>query len=71
MDASEYPHTATMDVRGACALALSRVILAVDKRVDGEHVKFNHVFDEWHSDSDEFDPPAACILSTPQWDYAE
>jgi hypothetical protein len=71
MNASDYPHKATMDVRDACALALSRVILAIDKVIDGEHVKFNHVFDEWPADSEQFDPPAACVLAPPSWDYSE
>ena len=60
-----------MDVRDACALALSRVIQAIDKVIAGERVKFNHVFDEWPVFDDKYDPPAACVLAPPEYEYGD
>jgi hypothetical protein len=65
----EYSHTATMDVRDACALALKRLLLSIDRTIEGEHIQFAQVFDEWPTSDDKFDCPAACVLPPPEWRY--
>ena len=69
MRADQYSKSASMDVRDACALALSRVIKCIDRQIAGERVKFNHVFDEWADFEDKVDPPTACVLPPPEWTY--
>ena len=69
MRSCQYSKSASMDVRDACALALARVIQGIDTVVAGNRVKFNHVFDEWPTFEDKYDPPAACIVAPPEWKY--
>jgi hypothetical protein len=71
MRAEQYSKTAIMDVRDACAMALTRVIQGIDRNIAGEHIKFNHVFDEWPRIEDEYDPPAACVMPPPDWKYSD
>ena len=71
MYASQYSTSAIMDVRDACALALSRVIERIDTTIGGQRIKFNHVFDEWPTQDDKYDPPAACIVAPPEWEYSD
>jgi len=69
MQATDYSRSAIMDVRDACALAITRVIQNVSRLVDGQVVKFNHVFDQWPAPGEEYDPPAACVVGPPEWAY--
>ena len=71
MRAEQYSKSACMDVRDACAAALARVIAGIDRIIVGQHVKFNHVFDEWPRQEDKYDPPAACVMPPPEWEYAD
>jgi hypothetical protein len=71
MRAEQYSKSASMDVRDACALALTRVIQGIDRVIAGEHIKFNHVFDEWPRIEDKYDPPVACVMPPPEWDYSD
>ena len=71
MRADQFSKSACMDVRDACALALSRVIEAIDEVIAGQRVRFNHVFDEWPTQEDKYDPPAACVLAPPEWEYSD
>ena len=71
MLASQYSRIAICDVRDACALALSRVIEGIDEVIAGQRVKFNHVFDEWPTQEDKYDPPVACVLAPPEWEYSD
>jgi hypothetical protein len=69
MRAEQYSRSACMDVRDACAIALSRVIAEIDTVIAGQEVKFSSVFDEWPSFEDKYVSPAACILAPPEWSY--
>jgi len=71
MYASQFFPLAICDVRDACALALSRVIEAIDTTIGGQRIKFNHVFDEWPTQDDKYDPPAACVIAPPEWEYSD
>jgi len=66
---SEYSRTATMDSRDACAAALKRILVGIDREINGERIKFAQVFDEWPSYDDKYDCPAACVLPPPEWTY--
>jgi hypothetical protein len=69
MRAEQYSKSACMDVRDACAMALARVIQSIDVVIAGNRIKFNHVFDEWPTFEDKYDPPAACVAAPPEWTY--
>ena len=71
MHAGDYSQSACMDVRDACALALARVIEAIDRDIGGQRVHFTHVFDEWPTQEDKYDPPAACVMAPPEWTYSD
>ena len=71
MRAGDYSQSACMDVRDACALALARVIEAIDRNIGGQRVHFAHVFDEWPTQEDKYDPPAACVMAPPEWTYSD
>ena len=69
MRVEQYSKSACMDVRDACAMALARVIQGIDVVIAGNRVKFTHVFDEWPTFEDKYDPPAACVVAPPEWTY--
>lgn len=64
-----YSRRATLDVRDACAMALQRVLEAIDVVLDGERVTFTAVYDQWPTADDQYVPPVACVLPPDNWKY--
>ena len=69
MTREQYSRRATMDVRDACALALSRLLAGIDVVIDGQRVRFTQVYDQWPTPDDKYVPPVACVLPPDRWKY--
>jgi hypothetical protein len=69
MPLAQYSHTASLDARGALAMALRRHIEGLTF-AGSQAQQFAEVFEEWPSFNDAEVPPVACVLPG-DWKYGD